>query len=97
MCDNRVLRIFGLNSDEIREGCRKLHNKELHFITFTLRINIIRMIKPWRLRLARQAARMGARRNACGVLVGKPEEKRPLGIPRPRCEYNTEIDLGEIG
>jgi hypothetical protein len=25
---------------------------------------------------------MGEKRNAYGILVGKPEEKRPLGIPR---------------
>jgi len=27
------------------------------------------------------------------VLVGKPEEKRPLGIPRRRLEDNIKIDL----
>jgi hypothetical protein len=28
-------------------------------------------------------ARIGEKRNTCRVLVGKPERKGPLGIPRP--------------
>jgi len=31
------------------------------------------------------------------VLVGKPEEKRPLGRPRHRWENNIKIDLQEVG
>jgi 3-oxoacyl-ACP reductase-like protein len=31
------------------------------------------------------------------VLVGKPEEKRPLGRPRLRWEENIEIDLQKVG
>ena len=31
------------------------------------------------------------------VLVGKPEEKRPLGRPRRRWQYNTKMDLQEVG
>ena len=31
------------------------------------------------------------------VLVGKPEEKGPLGRPRPRWEDNTKMDLQEVG
>jgi hypothetical protein len=40
---------------------------------------------------------MGKNRNAYGLLVGKPEEKRPLGIPRRRWVDKNEMDLGEIG
>jgi hypothetical protein len=36
-------------------------------------------------------------RNACRILVGKPEGKRPLGRPRRRSVDNVEIDLREIG
>jgi hypothetical protein len=40
---------------------------------------------------------MGAKRNACRILVGKPEGKRPLGRPRRRWLNNIKIDLREIG
>jgi hypothetical protein len=30
-------------------------------------------------------------------MVGKPEEKRPLGRPRRRGVYNIRIDLVEVG
>jgi hypothetical protein len=30
-------------------------------------------------------------------LVGKPEDKRPLGIPRRRWKDNIKMDLREIG
>ena len=36
-------------------------------------------------------------RNAYRVLVGKPEEKRPLGRPRRRWEDNIKMDLREVG
>jgi hypothetical protein len=32
-----------------------------------------------------------------GVLVGKPEGKRPMGRPRRRWEYNIKMDLHEVG
>jgi hypothetical protein len=31
------------------------------------------------------------------VLVGKPEGKRPLGIPRSRWEVNIKMNLQEVG
>jgi hypothetical protein len=40
---------------------------------------------------------MGEKRNACRILVGKPEGKRPLGRPRCRWEDNIRMDLREIG
>jgi hypothetical protein len=33
------------------------------------------------------------KRNACRILVGKPEGKRPLGRPRHRWEDNIKIIL----
>jgi hypothetical protein len=39
---------------------------------------------------------MGETRNAYGILVGKPEAKRPLGRPRRRWVDNIKIDLREI-
>jgi hypothetical protein len=38
----------------------------------------------------------GEKRNACRILVGNPEEKRPLGRPRRRWEDNIKMDLREI-
>jgi hypothetical protein len=43
------------------------------------------------------AVRMGAERNAYRILVGKPEEKRPLGTPRRRWMDNIKMDLRDIG
>jgi len=42
-------------------------------------------------------ARMGERRGAYRVLVGKPVGKRPLGRPRCRWEDNIKMDLQEEG
>jgi hypothetical protein len=38
----------------------------------------------------------GEKRKACRILVGKPEGKRPLGIPRCKWVDNIKIDLREI-
>jgi hypothetical protein len=40
---------------------------------------------------------MGENRNTYGILVGKPEGKRPLGRPRRRQVDNIKIDLRDIG
>jgi len=39
---------------------------------------------------------MGERRGVYRVLVGKTEEKRPLGRPRRRWEDNIKMDLQEV-
>jgi hypothetical protein len=58
--------------------------------------NIIRKIKSRRMRWSGDVARMGERRNAYRILVGKPEGKRPLGRPRRRWVDNIKIVLREI-
>jgi hypothetical protein len=40
---------------------------------------------------------MGQSRGAYRVLVGKPEEKRPLQRARLRWEDNINVDLQEVG
>jgi hypothetical protein len=40
---------------------------------------------------------MGENRGVYRVLVGKPEVKSPLGIPRRRWDYNIKMDLQEVG
>jgi hypothetical protein len=42
-------------------------------------------------------ARTGEERGVHRLLVGKPEGKRPLGIPRRRWEVNIKMDLKEVG
>jgi hypothetical protein len=38
-------------------------------------------------------ARIGVKRGVYRILVGKPEEKRPLGRPRRRRDKNIKMDL----
>jgi len=40
---------------------------------------------------------MEEKRGVYRVLVGKPEENRPLGRPRYRWEDNIKMDLQEVG
>jgi hypothetical protein len=40
---------------------------------------------------------MEEKRNACRILVGNPEGKRPLGRQRRRWVDNIKMDLREIG
>jgi hypothetical protein len=75
---------------------RKLHNEEkLHSLYSSP--SIIRMIKSRRMRWAKHVARMGEKRNAYRILLGKPEGKRPLRRPRRRWVDNNKMDLREIG
>jgi hypothetical protein len=46
--------------------------------------------------MSRNVARMGVKRNANRILVGKPEGKKPLGRPRRRWVDNIKMDLREI-
>jgi hypothetical protein len=41
------------------------------------------MARPWDM--------YGENRNVYGILVGKPEEKRPLGSPRHRGQYSMKV------
>jgi hypothetical protein len=92
----RVLkRIFGPKSDEVTGEWRKLHNEELRGLYSSP--SIIRIINSRRMRWAGHVARMGKKRDAYRLLVGKPEGKRQLGRPRRRCVDNIRMDLGEVG
>jgi hypothetical protein len=42
-------------------------------------------------------ARIGEKRGAYRILVGRPDGRRPLGRPRHRWEDNIKIDLQEMG
>jgi hypothetical protein len=56
--------------------------------------NIIRGIKPRRIRWARHVARMG-KRSACRLLVERPKGGRLLGRFRRRWKNNIKMDLLE--
>jgi hypothetical protein len=73
----------------------KLHNEELCDLYSSP--SIIRIIKSRRMRWAGHVARMGAKRNAYRLLVGKTEGKRPLGRPGRRWVDNIRMDLGDVG
>jgi hypothetical protein len=45
----------------------------------------------------RECSTNGKKRNACRILVEKPEGNRPLGILRRRCVNNIRMNLGERG
>jgi hypothetical protein len=94
--ENRVLRrIFGRKRDEATGEWTRLHNEELNDVYSSP--NIIRVIKSKRMRSAGHVARMGEKRGAYRILVGRPEGRRPLGRPRRRWDDNIKIDLQEVG
>jgi hypothetical protein len=71
--ENRVLRrIFGPKRDEVTGEWRNCITKS--FVICTLR-QVIRIIKLRRMRWAGHVARIGEKRNADRLLVGKPEVK----------------------
>jgi hypothetical protein len=93
--ESRVLRmIFGPRTDEVTGEWRKLHNEELHDLYSSS--SIIRIMKARRMRWAGHVARMGERRNAYRLLVGKPEGKKPLGRPRRRWLDKIRMNLVEV-
>jgi hypothetical protein len=94
--ENRVVgRIFVPKRDEVRMEWRKLHSEELNDLYCSP--NIFWLNKSRRMRWAGHVARMGKRRGAYRVLVGKPERRRPLGRPRRRWEDNIKIGFQEVG
>jgi hypothetical protein len=66
-------RIFGPRRDEVTGDWRKLHNEELHNLYSSP--NIIRMIKPRRMRLAWHVARIGRRGMHIGHWWGGQKER----------------------
>jgi hypothetical protein len=77
---------------KINKNCTAF--EELHDLYSSPSIIII--IKA-RMRWAGHVARMGEKRNAYRLLVGKPEGRRPLERARRRWLDNIRIDLVELG
>jgi hypothetical protein len=90
--ENRVLRrIFGPKRDEVTELWRNRHNEELNDLYSSLTI-------VWVMnKMGGVCTACGERRGVYRVLVGKPDEKRPLGIPRLRWKDSIKIDLQGVG
>jgi hypothetical protein len=94
--ENMVLRrIFGPKRDKVTGEWRKLHNEELQDLYSSP--SIIRIMKLKRMRWVGHVARMGEKRNAYRLLVGKPEGRRPLGKPRRRWLDNIRMNLIKVG
>jgi len=82
--ENGVLRkIFGFRRDELHG----LHSSP----------NIIRVIKIKRKQWVGKVACMKVKRGAYRDLVGRPEEKIPLGRPRRRWEDNIKMNFQDVG
>jgi hypothetical protein len=43
------------------------------------------------------STKVGGKKNACRLVVGKPDGRRALGIPRHRWVDNIKMNLAEIG
>jgi hypothetical protein len=83
--------IFEPKTDKVTGEWRKLHNEELNSLYSSY--NIVQVIKPRRMRRAGHVARVGEGRGVYGVLLEKPEGKRPLERTRRRWEDNIKMDL----
>jgi len=88
-------RIFGPKRKEVTGEWRRLHNEDLNDLYSSP--NIVRVIKSRRMSWVGHVARMDEERGVYRVLLGKPEEKRPLGRPRRRWVDNIRMDLQEVG
>jgi hypothetical protein len=94
--ENRVLRrVFEPRRDEVTGEWERLHNKKLYALYSSSIITYV--IKSRIMKWAGHVARMGDSRDACRVMRGKPEERRPLGRPRCRWEDNIRMGLRELG
>jgi hypothetical protein len=85
MFENRVLKkIFGPNREEVTGEWGKLHNEELCHLYSSP--NMMLVSNSRRMRWTGHMARMGERRGAYRVLMGRPVGRRPLERPRNRGE-----------
>jgi hypothetical protein len=94
--ENRVLRrIFGPKRDEVTGEWRELHNEEV--LELYSSPSTIRIIKSRRMRWAGYVERMGEKRKAFRLLIGKPDGNRSLRRPRRSWVDNIRMDLEEVG
>jgi hypothetical protein len=95
LVENRVLRgLFGRKRNEETGGWRKLHYEELHDLYSSP--CVIRIIKSRRLRWAGHMARVGEKRNAYRILVGKPEGNKSQGRHTHSWEDNSKMGSTQL-
>jgi hypothetical protein len=94
--DNFSRKIFGPKRVEITQVLRRLHNEE-HLSDLYCSPNFIRVIKSRKIKCAGHVARVGDRRGAYRVSVGRSEGRRPLGRPGVRWEDNIKMDFQDVG
>jgi hypothetical protein len=87
--------IYEPKMDEVTEEWRRRHNEELNDLYCSP--NTLRVIKSGIMDWAEHAARMGNKKRAYMVLVGRAEGKRTLGKRRHRREDNIKMYLREVG
>ena len=82
--ENRFsIRLFGPNRIEVTREWKRLHDKKLNDLYYSL--NIVRVIKSRRMSwVGHEGCRGegGEGRDVYKVLLGKPEENLPTGKPR---------------
>jgi hypothetical protein len=74
---------------------QKLHNEELHKLYASK--NIMKVIKPRKLRWARHVVRMGEMKLSYYTAIGSPEWMSLLGTPRSRRENNFRMEFRKRG
>jgi hypothetical protein len=73
-----------------------IKNSRISFGSFEI-FHRKQIFKSRRMRLEGYVARMGEKRNADRLLVGKLDGTRPLGRPRRKWVDNIRMDLEEVG
>jgi hypothetical protein len=86
-------RIFVPKGNGMVGGWRNLRSEELH--KFFSSPNIIVMIYSRGMRWTGHVAYVREKRNACRILVRRPEYTRPLGMAKHRWEDNIKMNLIE--
>jgi hypothetical protein len=85
--------IFVPKRDEVTGGWIKLHNEELHNLYCSP--NWDDQIKEDE--MGGTCSAYGEMRNVYRILIGKPEGRRPLGVPRHRWAESIKMSLRKTG
>jgi len=86
--------MFRPKKGEVTRKSIWLQNEEVYALNSSP--DIIQVIKPRGMRWTQKLARVGERRGAYRVLVGKSEEETLLGRPKLSWECSINMDLEEV-